>query len=110
MVQSSKRGRLIGALSVLGGCQRLGCRGLFAIESLKDIGYFVVVLLNFGQGLLDVGQRSLVIRFLHRARFILARTVVLDLLASVLYLGQAQSGRGTLEEVTKLGEFSQILS
>lgn len=64
--------------------------------------HLLVVLLNFGQSLLDILQGDLVVRFVSRARFVLLVSEMLDLLARFLDLAQAQSGRGALEEVAQL--------
>lgn len=64
--------------------------------------HLLVVLLYFGQGLLDILQRDLVVRFVSRARFVFLVSEMLDLLARLFDLAQAQSSRGPLEEVAEL--------
>lgn len=81
--------------------------GLFFLDLLTvvpaqeflDLG---VLDLDFLQGGVDFLKRNRLVGLVCRAGLVLAGAIMLDLLAGVLNVGQAQCGRRALQEVTEL--------
>ena len=78
------------------------------IEPLQDSFGLRIFGLDLCQGSSDGIQTSIVIWLIDTSGLILVRSVMLDLLARILDLGQSQRCGGPFEEVTQLAELVEI--
>lgn len=75
------------------------------LQHLLDLG---VLLLDGRQRLLDLREALGLVGLVGRAGLVLHLPEVLDLLAAVLDLGEAQRGRGALQEVAERRQLGQV--
>ena len=81
---------------------------LVVVELLEHLLHLVELILGLLDDRLQVLQ-SLLLLDIFCACLVLQLAVVLDLLARVLDLGQAEGGRGALEKVAELAERLKLL-
>lgn len=79
-----------------------------SIEASQQPRHFLILLLDLIQRRLNQRQAFRPVRFVHGARLVLHRAEVLDLLAGVLDLGEAQGGGGPFEEMAETGELGEV--
>ena len=83
-------------------------RVLVMVESLQRLLHHLELFLRFLNCLLAPLQRDIIVRLVSRACLVFPRAVVLDLLAGVLHLCQAQRRGRAFQEVAQRGELIKI--